>query len=602
MKRGLLPLFVLLAGLLLPARFAGAADPLTHIPDGAFLLVRFDSLDKTLGNFKDMLDGIGPVAAPAAEGLAEGMSEMLELRATDGADAQGRLGEILDSKASIHIALFPMFEARRAPTATLVKVKDDAKLRRALLRLALDDEGTKIEVKKREDGFEEISREGSDLKWFLGKRDEYVVYTGFEEIVKRLTDKDAKSFAEVLDARGLKLARGGDMSLAMNVAPTVEKHKADIEAVREKINDFIKALPDDQLAASGSPEAIKKMYTELIRYGFNALYDVNWFAGNASFSPQGASGEGLVGIKQFSLTDWIFLANPPAALENLDVLPTGASAYYGLNINPHLMSGMMADAMKLSYGTTIRDKEAAAKAFEGITEAKLGSSVASFSFGGEDKAGMRATSITQAAAPRKLTEATGLLMKSMGETDNPLFTISMDYKTGAEKYKQYEIDMLTVKFKVKDAESVQGQLMDAMFKKLFGADGLQERVTTLDKLVVQATGDPKLLERMLEGIDSGKDVTGLDKSFGKTRDALGKESNLLMMVNAPQVVLDFVGLLKDIPFIGEGLKALPFNFSLKPPASFGGFSLSTEGQGLRIKAFVPVEQPKAMLQIFAPGA
>jgi hypothetical protein len=111
-----------------------------------------------------------------------------------------------------------------------------------------------------------------------------------------------------------------------------------------------------------------------------------------------------------------------------------------------------------------------------------------------------------------------------------------------------------------------------------------------------------MLERLLEGIDSGKDVTGLDKAFGKTRDALGKESNLVLMVNAPQLVLEFVGLFKDLPFIGEGLKALPFNFSLKPPASYGGFSLSTEGQGLRIKGFVPVEQPKAILQIFAPGA
>ena len=107
---------------------------------------------------------------------------------------------------------------------------------------------------------------------------------------------------------------------------------------------------------------------------------------------------------------------------------------------------------------------------------------------------------------------------------------------------------------------------------------------------------------MLEGIDSGKDVTGLDKAFGKTRDALARESNLMLMLNAPQLVLEFVGMLKDVPFIGEGLKALPFNFALKPPPSFAGVSFSTEGQGLRVRAFVPVEQPKALLQIFMPGA
>jgi hypothetical protein len=59
--------------------------------------------------------------------------------------------------------------------------------------------------------------------------------------------------------------------------------------------------------------------------------------------------------------------------------------------------------------------------------------------------------------------------------------------------------------------------------------------------------------------------------------------------------------LKDVPFIGDGLKLAPFNFSLKPAPSFAGFSLSTEPQGLRIKGFIPVDQPKAMLQIFQPG-
>jgi hypothetical protein len=160
-----------------------------------------------------------------------------------------------------------------------------------------------------------------------------------------------------------------------------------------------------------------------------------------------------------------------------------------------------------------------------------------------------------------------------------------------------------MKFKVKDPESEAGRLMDAMFKRLFGAEGLQERITTLDKLVIQAAGnDPKLLQRMLDGIDSGKDVIGLDTAFGKTRDVLGKESNLMFMINAPQMVLEFVGLLKEIPILGDLIRAAPYNFSLKPPSSFSGFSLSTESQGLRVKAFIPVEQPKSILQIFAPGA
>src|SRR4051812_25801954 len=136
MKRSVLLALVLLAGLVFPQARTSAADPLTLIPDGAFVVIRFDSLDKTLGNFKDMLDSIGPAAAPAAEGLVQGIGEMLEFRG----EAKGKVAEVLDGKGSIHVALFPMFDAKGPPTANFVKVKDEAKLHRALLGMGLDED------------------------------------------------------------------------------------------------------------------------------------------------------------------------------------------------------------------------------------------------------------------------------------------------------------------------------------------------------------------------------------------------------------------------------------------------------------------------------
>src|SRR5262249_26781701 len=154
-----------------------------------------------------------------------------------------------------------------------VKVKDEAKLHRALLGADIDDADAKIEAKKRDDGFTEVSRAGNDRTWYVAKRDEFTVYTSFEDIVKKLTEKDIKSMADVLDGRGLKLARGGDISLVLNVAPVVEKHKAEIEAAREKVMEFIQKLPDEQLGAS--PEAAKKVYSDLARFAFAALNDVS---------------------------------------------------------------------------------------------------------------------------------------------------------------------------------------------------------------------------------------------------------------------------------------------------------------------------------------
>ena len=73
------------------------------------------------------------------------------------------------------------------------------------------------------------------------------------------------------------------------------------------------------------------------------------------------------------------------------------------------------------------------------------------------------------------------------------------------------------------------------------------------------------------------------------------------MVDVPRLIVDGANMIKRVPLIGDALSAAPFNFALDPPASYGGISLGTEKQALRIKAFVPVQQPKGIIQLFAPG-
>ena len=46
---------------------------------------------------------------------------------------------------------------------------------------------------------------------------------------------------------------------------------------------------------------------------------------------------------------------------------------------------------------------------------------------------------------------------------------------------------------------------------------------------------------------------------------------------------------------------VPFNFGVQPEVSFAGFTAGTEPQGVRLQVFVPVAQPKGVLQIFGQG-
>jgi hypothetical protein len=386
------------------------------------------------------------------------------------------------------------------------------------------------------------------------------------------------------------------------VAPVVEKHKDDIEQAKDYVLDQIKNLPDEFLGTGGNAETAKEVYSELAKAAFKAVYDIDWFAGNVTFSSAGARAEGLVGVKRFSLTDWVLLANAPSVMDNMELLPAAASAYYGAYLNPNVMSGLIQEAYKLSYGGPVKNPEAMQKAMENMAEAKPGASVASISLPSDDKTGMKSVAITQSGSPKKLYDAYAEFIQAFGEIENPAFTQSLEFKAGAEKHKKHVIDLITISFKVKNPDTEEGRIISGMMRMFFGGDALQERMTTLDKLNIQVTGnDPKLMHNLLDSFESGEGVVGLEKSFGKTRDALGKEANFVLMMNFPQIVVDVVGLLKDVPLIGEALKIAPFNFSLKPPASYSGFSVTSEPQGLRLKGFVPVEQPRGILQIFLPG-
>ncbi|MBI3468583.1 MAG: hypothetical protein HY000_36740 [Planctomycetes bacterium] len=69
----------------------------------------------------------------------------------------------------------------------------------------------------------------------------------------------------------------------------------------------------------------------------------------------------------------------------------------------------------------------------------------------------------------------------------------------------------------------------------------------------------------------------------------------------PQLIVDGVRTVRDLPPFNMILGQLPFNFGAQPAASYGGLSVATESRGLRAHLFVPVGQPKGVMQIFVPG-
>ena len=568
---------------LAPTARAQGADPLEAFPDTVAFVIRFDSVDKFLGNVNDMLSAIGPVAAavgPNVEGAVLG--EMFDLRERTGA---------IDRKSPGYIALFPIVVGG-PPVAGLVKVEDEKDVQRAVLR---SDDLEGVTTEKLDNGFTRYAMNGRSC--FITHWNEYIIYTRSEEVAKlmALGQEDRRTMAQVLDDRAKKVYQAGDASIAVNSAHLATKFKAEIEAGRTQILQTIEGLPEEQLGPSA--EATKKLYVEMVNFGFEALFDSTWVVGRANLSAAGAEAESLAGFKQDSKTDKYLASHPTSTFETLGLLPANGPLLFGLAMDYAKFTEVWLQA-GLSGG--VKDRMAADKAMKQMREAAVTSTVVSYALPSGDEKGLEATTYQEAGDAAKLRLGFLNYMKSIGELKSPVFSMKYDFKEAAETYKAHNIDLMTMKFELGDSEPA--ALLKDFYARLFGGDEFQSRIATVGSILVQSTGNnTNRIREVLDGLSSGEGIVALEEPFGKTRDKLAEESNLLLMIDAPRLIVSAVNMIRDVEPFAAGLRTAPFNFGIQPPASYSGLSVGVEPQGLRGKAFIPIEQPRWIMRIFIPA-
>ncbi|MEQ8789235.1 MAG: hypothetical protein RIC55_23275 [Pirellulaceae bacterium] len=574
-----------IASLVLAARChsATAAAPLEAFPDTVAVVIRFESVDRFVGSVHEMLGAISPGAAAAAsEFEGEVIGEMLELDDRT---------EAIDRKAPAMLAVFPI-EVGGPPSAVVVKTNDIAALRRAVLRVGED---VALREEALDNGFTRYEHNGQSL--FVAKWNEYWIYTKRAEVADamNLKSENRRTMADVLDMRARAVFDGGDAALAVNSAHLAVKFKTQIEGARQQIFTSIDALPEEQLG--NNAEVARKIYKDMTGIAFDALFDSTWAVGHVKLTAEGGQVEALAGVRAETKTDRLLAENPTLPLETLGLLPAEAPIYMGLAVD---YARFLDTWTRTAYLATAADKEEAEAAAKQMQQAKVRSSVVSYALPEKEGAGIAVCTLQEADDAGKVRGAFLRFLKAAGENKTPLFSMSFDVKEKVEQYKQHSIDIMAMKFKFL-GEGEQAAF-SAFYDSLFGGEALQTRLSTVGPLFVEATGnDPAQMHRLLDGVTDGEGVVALEETYGKTRDKLGDEANLMVLIDAPRTVTGFVRLLSRIEIVAVGLRAAPFNFALKPAPSYSGLSIGGEPQGLRAKVFVPVEQTRGMLQIFAPG-
>lgn len=577
---------VLLA--VLPAA-ARAAEPLEQVPDEAVVVLRFASIDKYLGNFKDLLAGIGPLAvSEAGPEFEDGLGDILFVN--------HERFDVLNRETPILLAVFPHFD-EPDPVVVFLQAKDEANLHRALLRVGAD---AAVNREKAEADFEKISAEGAPT-FFVAKRGDYFVFTRSEQVMKKVAahSDSAKSLAAALDPRAKELLAGGDVAVAIHAAALTTRFRGEIENAKSEALSGIDAIEGDMLG-TGDPEATKKLLKGFVEFGFETLFDVTWFAGHASFSAEGAQGEGLLMVKAGSVSETRLASAPPDSLELLGLLPKGCPAYFGMHLPPEFSRRWGDSWLNLAYGAAAKDAAAMKEGLALLGQAELTTLVSAMALPKDDKTGIFSATIEAAADVEKLKQGWRKYVDAMDEVKTEFLNQKLTYQENVATHKDHAIDLLVTEFTAGEGEVA--VILEGFFKAMFGGMKYESRIATVEELLLQVGGnDPKLITDLIDSLDSGEGVVALESAYGATRDKLGEKANLVVMVDVPRLIVDGANMIKRVPLIGDALAAAPFNFALDPPASYGGASFATEKQGLRVKAFVPAQQPKGIIQLFAPG-
>jgi hypothetical protein len=563
-------------------RSAGADEVLALLPSDAAVVVRMASLNSFSSGFKEMVTTLGPLAAPAVTGIDHGLSEMFAIGADDGA---------IDRDAPAYLAAFAL-EGQPEPVVRIVKTSDEAKLRRTVLKAGADEA---LPAEKRDDGFEKISKDGRD--WFFARRGEWVLYTPREEVAKSVS-----AFAKPFTAPAAEMMGEGQAAVIVNIVRLIEVYGDKLDEQRDKLRRQIDSLPKEFLGGDNSatdPRATKKMYADLAELAINAVYDAEWATGRVNFSAAGVSLAGLLGIKPETVTGDVLAANPPANFEALGLLPAGATVYAAYtSYSPGLLEWSR-DWLKLAYGENSDTTKKMLTALDAIAAAQVSTTSASFSFPSGLNTSMTTVSLTQAKDAEKLRSAMGEYEPAANQQDTPLFSQTVERQADAEKYQDHPVDLLTTRIKFKDVADPGQQIGQKFLEKLFGGNETQTRLTAVEGMVVKAGGnDPKYLHAAVDALQSGEKVLGLDEAYAVTRDQLAEKANIILLLNAPRLIIDLISLFRTIPPLDMVLAQAPINLGSQPATSYAGVSLGTQPQALRLDAFIPVTQPQGVLRIF----
>ncbi len=580
-------------GLAGPTPSVSADEVLAGLPTETAAVLRLASPDRYLGNVQNLLTSVGGPAARLAASQPPVLAQLVFERQAD-------LG-VLDRSAPVYLVAL-LLPGGQPAVARFVVAADETALRRAALGAG---EGQDVAVEPGPDGFERVTAGGRTL--YFGRRAGMIVFTDRQEVAQLLAAPPSSPLSEACPPAVVDLLTSGDVGLLIHASHLVQIYGPQIAQGQAEVLRAVSQIPPEATGLQGEQaEQVKQAISTAVQGVFDVVRDARWVGVRLDLGANGVTAAAQVTVAEGTPTAALLAANPTSGLDALGLLPAGSPFYYAARPLHgdwlEQLGKLLTDAYAQVRAESPEAQAVLAQAEQRAKDSGLQAIAGSFGFPLNASTGIISYALSEAENPAALLEAGAKRASVAGEVRTATFSERTEYQPAAETLDGRPVDLSIRHFVAGTGQDEQTQITKGVMERIYGGTSLQTRFTVLEGVLAEASGnDPRFLRQLVASLTSGEGLLGLDPNFAECRDALAPQANLIIMLNLPQMLVDAVRMLREVPPFNVVFAQLPFNFNLQPGSSYAGLSLSAEEQALRIHLHVPAAQPRGLMQIFASG-
>ncbi len=428
----------------------------------------------------------------------------------------------------------------------------------------------------------------------------WVLYTEHEPTAEKLKQHIAgrgKSISSEIDDTSQAVWGEGDLSVFINVPQLLKTYRKSFDEGVKQAGQALEQLPQSAPGQQGglNMKAITDVYGNLFKKLVQALEDARGCTMAVVISENGISINEYALFAEGSQTAQTLAENKPTALDLVNQLPAGRLGYAGaeFDLGALVQFGMNMSLQMIAEGDTEKEQKVK-KLIAEFKELNFGGIAMSFGLGSPKDGAIRFASITEVDQPQKVRELTKSSGDLMGQQKVGGLTIKTTHEPAAETYGDLKADITRVKYEVDPQQQGAMQIQSTIYNILYGPDGMTTRTFYLKDRVLQTVGGGKPDAQALLDSANGKQAVSDQPAFQTARKQLLPQANVIGLIDLPGLIASGIDMAtqagQPIQINQNDVKAI------RGEPSFAGFTIATDGNGLKAKTIVPVRQVQGVFR------